>query len=54
VTVVQVRFHDHGMESDAPMVQTSWQVAEWRHEKAVLWRTCPSEAEALEALGLSE
>jgi len=42
------------MESDAPMEQPAWQVAEWRHDKAVSWRTCTSEAEALEVAGLSE
>ena len=54
VTLVRVRFRGHGMESDAPMEQPAWQVAEWRHDKAVSWRTCTSEAEALEVAGLSE
>jgi ketosteroid isomerase-like protein len=54
VTVVRMRFRGHGMEIDAPMEQTAWQVAKWRHEKALWWRTCPTEAEALEAAGLRE
>jgi ketosteroid isomerase-like protein len=54
VTVARVRFRDHGVESDAPMEQPAWQVAKWRHDKALWWRTCPSEAEALEAAGLRE
>jgi ketosteroid isomerase-like protein len=54
LTVVRIRFRGHGMESDAPLEQPAWQVAEWRHDKAVWWRTCSSEAEALEAAALPE
>jgi hypothetical protein len=36
------------------MEQTLWQVAEWRQKRCVRWRTFASEAEALEAAGLSE
>jgi hypothetical protein len=31
-----------------------WQAVEWRDGKAIWWRACPSEAEALEAVGLRE
>ena len=36
------------------MDQTSWQVIEWRQKKAIWWGIFLSEAEALEAAGLSE
>jgi ketosteroid isomerase-like protein len=53
-TIARVRVHAHGVESDAPMTQTMWLVAEWRHKKAIWWHFVSSEAEALEAAGLSE
>jgi hypothetical protein len=42
------------MDSDAPWEQAQWHVVEWSNEKAIRWRTFLSEAEALEAAGLSE
>ena len=54
VTVTRVRFRGHGIESDAPWEQTQWHVAEWRQGKIIRWRAFLSEAEALEAAGLSE
>ena len=54
VTVVRVRVRGHGVASGASMEGTIWQVGEWRQEKCVRWQTCASEAEALEAAGLSE
>ena len=42
------------MTSGATMDETVWQVAEWRQRKCVRWRTFASEADALEAAGLSE
>lgn len=54
VTVARIRIHGHGVRSGAPMEQTSWQFAEWRHNKCVRWRTFRSEAEALEAAGLAD
>jgi|SRR5829696_359761 len=53
-TIVRARAHGHGVESDAPMDQAMWQVAEYRHGKTIGWRFFTSEAEALEAAGLSE
>jgi ketosteroid isomerase-like protein len=49
-----VRFRGHGAGSDAPVEQTVWQIAEWRDRKVVWWRSCASESEALEAVGLRE
>jgi ketosteroid isomerase-like protein len=54
VTVALVRLRGHGIASGASMEQTAWQFAEWRERKCVRWRTFPSEAEALQAAGLSE
>lgn len=54
VTVARVRNRGHGLGSDAPMDQTSWQVIEWRHRKAIRWHIVLSEAEALEAAGLRQ
>jgi hypothetical protein len=36
------------------MDQVAWQVTQWRDNKAVWWRSFSTEAEALEAVGLSE
>jgi len=54
LTVARVRNRGHAMKSGAPFDQTTWQIAEWRHGKCVRLRTVLSEAEALEATGLSE
>jgi ketosteroid isomerase-like protein len=55
VTVARVRLRGRGIESDAPLDQTTWQVAEWRYKKCVVrLRIFLSEADALEAAGLSE
>ena len=43
-----------GVESDAPTEFMVWQVTEWRNGKAIRVRDYRSEAEALEAAGLSE
>jgi ketosteroid isomerase-like protein len=53
-TIARARVHGRGVESDAPMDQTMWQVAEYRHGKTIGWRFFTSEADALEAAGLSE
>jgi ketosteroid isomerase-like protein len=53
-TIMRARVHGHGLESDAPMDQTMWQVAEYRHGRTIGWRFVNSEADALEAAGLSE
>ena len=36
------------------MEQSQWQVTRWRNRKAVWWQSFSTEAEALEAVGLSE
>jgi hypothetical protein len=65
VEVVEVRDHGdltltalvilgHGAGSDAPLEQRVWLLAGWRDRKVIWWRTYGTEAEALEAVGLSE
>jgi ketosteroid isomerase-like protein len=52
--IARWRTHATGVESDAPIEQTVWQVGEYRDGKAIKWRFFGSEEEALEAAGLSE
>jgi hypothetical protein len=52
--ILRVRFHGHGVASDVPMSRTMWQVGESRHGRIRGWRFVTSEAEALQAVGLSE
>jgi ketosteroid isomerase-like protein len=52
LTITRACIHGRGLESDAPMDQTVWQVAEQRHGRVIWWRFTSSEAEALEAAGL--
>jgi ketosteroid isomerase-like protein len=54
VTIARLHLRAHGVESGAPIELTAWQVAEWRDDMVVWWRGFSSEAEALEAAGLSE
>ena len=54
MTLARVLNRGRGSGSDAPMDQTSWQVVEWRHKKAIWWGIYRSEGEALEAAGLRE
>ena len=54
VTVASLRFRGHGQESGAPFEDNVWHASRIRDGKVVWWQTCGSEAEALEAAGLSE
>jgi ketosteroid isomerase-like protein len=54
MTFSRLRFRGHGMESDVPIDEMQWHVVEWRHGSVARLRTLRSEAEALEAAGLSE
>ena len=55
VTVMRVRQRGQGIESDAPTDQMAWLVTETGPNKtAVWWGAFQTEAEALEAAGLSE
>ena len=54
VTLAHVRGFGHAADSATPLVGPSWLPVRWRDGKAVWWRNCPTETEALEAAGLSE
>ncbi|MDX6588183.1 MAG: SnoaL-like domain [Solirubrobacterales bacterium] len=54
VTFGRARLLGRGMESGVAVEQAQWHVIEWRDGLVVRWHTFPSEAEALEAAGLSE
>jgi hypothetical protein len=54
VTITRQRNRGRALASRAPMEQTIWQVVEWRDGRAIWWRACANEADALEAAGLSE
>jgi len=54
MTFSRLRFRGHGMGSDAPIDEVQWHVVEWRQGSVARLRTLRSEAEALEAAGLSE
>ena len=52
--IAAVRMHGHGVDSGVPFEEEVWQAIKARDGKATWWQTFPSEAEALEAAGLSE
>ena len=52
--VATLRVRGHGRDSGVPFEETLWGVGKWRHGKAVWWQTFVTEAEALEAAGLSD
>jgi ketosteroid isomerase-like protein len=54
VTIARLRQYGRGRESDAPIELTVWQVAHARNRKIVRWCVVRTEADALEAAGLSE
>jgi ketosteroid isomerase-like protein len=49
-----VRVRGHGGGSDTPTEEAIWNVIRWRRGKCVWWSSFDTQAEALEALGLSE
>ena len=53
-TITRVSLHGQGTGSDVPVEQTQWILSQWRSAKAIRWHAFRSEAEALEAAGLSE
>jgi hypothetical protein len=38
LTIARARSHGHGLECEAPVEKTFWQVAEWRRNKVIWWR----------------
>ena len=53
MTVGRQQFRARSSGSGTQMEQTAWHVAKWRDNLAVWWRSFSTEAEALEAVGLS-
>ena len=54
VTLSRGRLRGTGAGSGASFGRTLWMVTEWRDNKEIWWSSFESEAEALEAAGLSE
>lgn len=54
LTVAALRIRGHGAESAAPVDETVWSAAEWRHGKCVWWANFGTEAAALEAVRLRD
>jgi ketosteroid isomerase-like protein len=54
LTFTRLRTRGHGADSGTPVEDTVWIVADWRDKKVVRWRVLSTEAEALEAVELSE
>jgi ketosteroid isomerase-like protein len=52
--IAALRNQAHGEGSDTPLEELVWQMAEWRDGKIIRWQMYRSEAEALEAAGLSD
>ena len=52
VTLGLITATAHGATSGTPIVEPLWHLMRWREGKAVWWRVCESEEEALEAAGL--
>jgi hypothetical protein len=54
LTLVTLRTRGHGADSDTPFETPLWWMGRWRRGKCVWWRSCGTEAQALEAAGLRE
>jgi SnoaL-like domain len=54
VTLTKLRAFGHGAGSDVPLEQVLWSPFRWREKKVVWGAVFPTEAEALEAVGLRE
>ena len=54
VTLGEYRIRAHGAGSHTPVEDHQWQVVRFQGGKVSVWQTFVSEAEALEAVGLSE
>jgi hypothetical protein len=54
VTLSHSRGWGHGAGSATPLVDPFWQPLRWQDGKCIWWRNCATEAEALEAAGLSD
>ena len=53
-TLTRGHLRGHGAESGAVFERVVWHLARWRDGKQIWWSAFDSEADALEAVGLSE
>jgi hypothetical protein len=53
-TLMTYRVRGHGSDTDTPFEMPLWQVVRWRRAKGIWWQVFVTEADALEAVGLSE
>ena len=54
VTLTKMHTSGHGADSDSPLEETNWVAVQWRDKKVLWWGIFATEAEALEAVGLSK
>jgi ketosteroid isomerase-like protein len=54
VTVARLRGRAHSAHGDTPVVDQFWVSSRWLDGRCVWWRSCSTEHEALEAVGLQE
>jgi ketosteroid isomerase-like protein len=54
VVIAALRIRGHGLDSRVPFEEALWTVGKWHQGRVTWWRNFGSEAEALEAAGLSE
>jgi hypothetical protein len=54
VTLSHMRGWGHAADTATPLIDPFWIPMRWRDGKLHWWRNCSTEAEALEAVGLSE
>jgi hypothetical protein len=54
VTLALMRGGGQGADSATPLGDPVWIPMRWRDGKLVWWRSCSTEADALEAMGLNE
>jgi ketosteroid isomerase-like protein len=54
VTLTKLHTSGHGADSGSPLEETVWVAIEWRDGKVLWWGVLATEAEVLEAVGLSE
>jgi hypothetical protein len=54
ITLATIKAVGHGAGSALPFEDNAWLAGRWRDGRCTWWQVFPAEAEALEAVGLSE
>jgi ketosteroid isomerase-like protein len=54
LTIAELRMRGHGAGGSVPVDTTIWRVSRWRDGRCTWWGSFRSEADAREAMGLSE